>query len=179
MKIPDFIKNPVILFLLKALGLYVIWYFIYELWLHPIGKLDIWVIKSTLKSALMMLKFFGFQTFTGGERLIGIDGTSGLWMGDNCDCIELCALFAGFIIAFPGNLIKKLWYIPSGIVLIFVLNVLRMIFLSIVQKNFSTKALEFNHTYTFTVMVYLFIFLLWFYWIKKLTGPTSPKTSIT
>jgi len=138
------------------------------------GKLDILVIKSTLKTSLFVLKIFGFQTFSGGDRLIGIDGANGLWMGDNCDCIELCALFAGFIIIFPGKWVKKLWFIPLGMLSVFLLNVLRVILLAIMQKNFSPKWLEFNHTYTFTIIVYLFIFCLWFYWLKKLL-PSAKK----
>jgi len=137
------------------------------------GRLDIWIIKSTLNAALIVLKALGFQTFSGGDRLIGIDGASGLWMGDSCDCVELCALFTGFILIFPGNWIKKLWFIPMGIVAIFLLNVLRVILLAVIQKNFSPKWLEFNHTYTFTIVVYLFIFSLWFYWVKRFSH--SPK----
>ena len=169
MKALNFLKSPVFIFLFKALGLYLLWFVIYELWLHPMGKLDIWVIKRTLNLSLASLKGIGFHTFTGSDRLIGIDGTNGLWMGDNCDSIELCALFAGFIIAFPGAWIKKLWYIPLGIIIIFLLNVLRVDMLAIIQKYLSYKWLEFNHTYTFTVIVYAFIFLLWFYWVKKLS----------
>lgn len=166
-KVFEFLKTPVYSFLFKALALYILWYIIYEMWLHPVGKLDSWVIKGTLNMSLASLKALGAHTFTGSDRLIGIDGTNGLWMGDNCDSIELCALFAGFIIAFPGAWLKKLWYIPLGCLFIFILNVIRVDLLAIIQKNFSYKWLEFNHTYTFTILVYAFIFLMWYYWVKK------------
>jgi exosortase/archaeosortase family protein len=163
----NFLKRPLYGFISKALGIYILWYLVYEIWLHPSGKLDIWVIKATLNISLSLLKVFGFHTFSGSDRLIGIDGTNGLWMGDNCDSVELCALFAGFIIVFPGQWLKKLWYIPIGIVCIFLLNVLRVVTLAVLQKSISTYWFEFNHTYTFTFLVYSFIFLLWFYWVKK------------
>jgi len=57
-----------------------------------------------------------------------------------------------------------------GIVLIFALNVLRVVGLAIVQKNVSEKWLEFNHTYTFTIIVYAFIFGLWLIWVNKIAG---------
>lgn len=163
------LKTPLYAFLFKALGFYVLWYILYELWLHPTEKLDIWVIRYTLNASLLVLKLFGYQIFSGSDRLMGIDGTNGLWMGDNCDSIELCALFAGFILAFPGSWKKKLWYIPFGMIMIFLLNVFRVVLLAVMQKNLSYKWLTFNHTYTFTVIVYMFIFLLWFYWVSKLT----------
>jgi exosortase/archaeosortase family protein len=170
-----FLKNPIYTFLFKALGLYILWYIVYELWLHPIEKLDIAVIKLTLKCSTAILNIAGYHTFSGSDRLMGIDGTNGLWMGDNCDSVELCALFAGFILAFPGNWVKKSWYIPIGLTAIFLLNVVRMILLAIIQKNMAEKWLKFNHTYTFTIIVYLFIFLLWYYWIKKLSYLNGQK----
>lgn len=171
-KVIEFLKKPVYNFIFKALGLYILWYIVYELWLHPMGKLDLWVIKNTLRLSAFSLKGFGFHIFTGSDRLIGIDGTNGLWMGDNCDSIELCALFAGFIIAFRGAWLKKLWFIPLGMGLIFLLNVLRVDFLAIIQKYLSPKWLEFNHTYTFTIIVDAFIFMLWIYWVRN-AKPTN------
>jgi exosortase/archaeosortase family protein len=166
----QFLKSPLYRFLLNALGFYVFWYIIYELWLHPKEHLDIWVIKKTLNASLIILKWIGYQTFSGGDRLMGIDGTSGLWMGDNCDSIELTAIFAGFILVFPGSWLKKLWFIPMGIIIIFLSNVFRMVGLSILQKNVSQKWLNFNHTYTFTIFVYGIIFLLWFWWVRKIAA---------
>ncbi len=159
-------SNPAYVFLFRALALYIGWYVVYEIWLHPSEVLDIWVVRSTLGLALVILKFLGYHVFTGSDRLMGIDGTNGLWMGDNCNSLELCALFAGFIIAFPGGALKKLWFIPLGVVLIFYLNVLRVVALAVIEKNFSVKLLNFNHTYTFTILVYAFIFALWYWWIR-------------
>lgn len=176
MKIPDFLKHPVILFLLKALALYVIWYIAYEVWLHPTEIIDSWVIKVTLQASLALLHLMGYHTFSPYFKEIGIDGTNGLFMGDNCNSIDLFALFTGFIIAFPGVWKKKLWYIPLGIITIFLCNVIRVTLLAIIQKNYSTKALEFNHTYTFTVLVYLVIFMLWVYWIRKGTSPAASRS---
>jgi exosortase/archaeosortase family protein len=174
-KISTLTGNPIFRFLFKVTGLYIFWFLLYEVWLHPTEKLDIWVIRSTLNLALKIIKVLGYATFSGKDRLLGIDGTNGLWMGDNCDCIELCALFAGFIIAFPSCWRKKLWFIPLGILSIYLLNVLRVVLLALVQKYFSNKWLEFNHTYTFTIVIYLFIFLLWYYWINKLALPKNEK----
>jgi exosortase family protein XrtF len=164
----SFFKNPLYRFLLSAVVFYMAWYLIYELWLHPYDAIDLWIVEKTMKSAQYILNLMGFVTFQYRVRLIGIDGTGGLWMGDNCDSIELCGIFMGFIIAFPGFWKHKLWYIPMGIVLITMLNVLRVVALAIIQKYFSKDILEFNHSYTFTILVYGFIFLLWYIWIKKI-----------
>jgi len=162
------LKKPLYRFLMVAVLFYVVWYCVYEFWLHPASRLDSWVVSKTTGNTATLLRWLGYSVFSKSERLIGIDGTSGLWMGDNCDSIELWAIFSGFIIAFPGNWKHKLWYIPMGVILIFILNVLRVTLLAILQKNVSEKWLEFNHTYTFTILVYAFIFGLWLFWVKKI-----------
>jgi exosortase/archaeosortase family protein len=73
--------------------------------------------------------------------------------------------FALFVIAFPGSVKKKLWFIPLGIVIIHFANVLRVIGLAAINYV-APQYLEFNHTYTFTILVYGIIFLLWMWWVK-------------
>ena len=167
------LKTPLYRFLLNAVCFYVAWYLVYEVWLHPNYGLDKWVVRITMSSAKGLLDMMGFTTFQFKVRLIGIDGAGGLWMGDNCDSIELCAIFMGFIIAFPGFWKHKLWYIPLGWVLITCMNILRIAALAIIQRYYSKGVLEFNHTYTFTILVYGFIFLLWYIWIKKIANTSN------
>jgi exosortase/archaeosortase family protein len=168
------LKTPLYRFLLNAVIFYVAWYLAYEVWIHPIDVIDIWVVKLTMNSAREILNILGFATFEYKIRLIGIDGASGLWMGDNCDSIELCAIFMGFIIAFPGFWKQKLWYIPMGWLVITCMNILRVVALALIQRYFSKSLLDFNHTYTFNVIVYGAIFGMWYFWIKRIV-----KTPIT
>ncbi|HLP10782.1 MAG TPA: archaeosortase/exosortase family protein [Flavobacteriales bacterium] len=157
--------SPVYRFLILFAALSLGWYLLYNFILKPYTNLDIAVIDLTATITKGMLETFGHTTFIEG-RLIRIAGTSGLWIGDNCNAISLFALFAGFIISFPGNLISKAWFIPLGIILIFILNCIRMMILA-VMDTYSRSWTEFNHTYTFTVIMYAFIFLLWIYWINR------------
>lgn len=165
----DLLKNPVVRFLLKAVLLYVAWFVIYELWLHPKQTVDLWVIDVTIGISKWILEMLGYTIFTGSERLIGVDGFPGLWVGDNCNGLVLFALFAGFVIAYPGPVLKKLIYIPIGILILQLLNIIRVVVLAIIQ-TYSLEMTQFNHTYTFTIIIYGAIFLLWMYWVNKLSG---------
>jgi hypothetical protein len=77
------IKNPTIRFLFFIFICYIVWYCIYNLWLHPIGTIDLFVIDFTIKISKWILELLGYTVFTGVERVIGVDGTGGLWIGDN------------------------------------------------------------------------------------------------
>ncbi len=162
------LKNPVTKFLIAVFLFYIGWYCIYNLWLHPAETLDLFIVDLTISSSKFILETLGYTVFTGADRVIGVDGTGGLWIGDNCNGIALFALFAGFIIAYPGSWKKKLVYITAGILLIQLMNVLRIIALAILDTH-SRAWTEFNHTYTFTIIIYGFIFLLWMLWVNRIS----------
>jgi exosortase family protein XrtF len=163
------IKNPTIRFLFFIFICDIVWYCIYNLWLHPIGTIDLFVIDFTIKISKWILELLGYTVFTGVERVIGVDGTGGLWIGDNCNGIALFALFAGFIIAYNGKLKYKLIYIFLGVLLLELLNIIRVVLLAILD-TYSRAWTEFNHTYTFTIFIYGCIFLMWMLWVNKFSG---------
>lgn len=173
-------KDALYQFLLKGLGLYVVWYIVYERWLHPQGGLDMFVIKSLERASYFILEMMGYTTLAESHveniRTIGIDGTHGLWIGDPCNGLTLFALFTGFVIAYPGPLKKKLWFIPVGILAVHAINIVRIVALSLIIFYFpDPEVLDFNHNYTFTILVYGFVFYLWYLWSTKLSGLEALK----
>jgi len=172
------VKNPVIRFLIFVFILYMGWYCIYNFWLHPMGIIDLAVIEITIEISRWILELFNYTVFTGVERVIGIDGTGGLWIGDNCNAIALFALFSGFIIAYTGKAKYKIIYILFGIFSIELLNVFRVVGLAILDTH-SRAWTEFNHTYTFNIIIYAYIFLLWMLWVNKFSGKTFPSPSLS
>jgi exosortase family protein XrtF len=150
----------------------VAWMMLYEWVIHPWGWLDQLVINDESRWSLYFLEALGFPTFMGHHatiRTIGIDGTQGLWIGDPCNGLTLFALFTFFVIAYPGKWYHKLWFIPAGITLIHFLNIFRIVGLCIIVRK-NPEWLGFNHTYLFQVLMYGFVFLLWYVWIKRFSG---------
>jgi len=168
----SFLKNPIVRFLVTFGFFYLAWYLLYELILHPWGKLDSAVINNSIYFSSHLLELFGFVTFTSHSetmRTMGIDGTHGLWIGDPCNGIALFSLFSFFILAYPGKWKTKLWFIPAGIISIHLINILRITALCIIVYK-KPEYLEFNHTYTFTILVTVYVFLLWLLWAKKISS---------
>lgn len=163
-------KSP-IRFILRSFSLYIAWYLLYEIWLHPQQTLDTLVINNIGYWSELILKTFGYtliKEFPVKDiiRTIGIDGTVGVWIGDSCDGISIAALFTGFVIAYPGKIFNKFLFIPLGIISIHTLNIIRVVLLCIIQY-YDYTWLDFNHTYTFTSLMYLYVFGLWYMWITK------------
>ena len=169
----ELFQNKFFLFFLKAFGIYIIWYLVYEIWLRPTGEVDSWITKELIHKSSYIIKKLGYimipeRAESDNIKTIGIDGSHGVWIGAPCNGLSLFALFTGFIIAFDGKIKHKLWFIPIGVISIHFLNILRVTALCIIQK-YDHSLLDFNHTYTFTIVSYSWIFFLWIIWANKLS----------
>jgi len=171
----------IIIFLLKALALYLTWFCVYDLWLKKDGVLDNLIIDNLVYLSIQILYFFDYMMYV-DYHSIGIYGAViNVKVGSGCNGLELFALFAGFVFIFDGPWKHKLWFIPLGILMIHLLNVgriLGLIFSGVVSKTL----LDFNHKYTFTIVMYFLTFIGWMIWVKcftnnsiKVNEATEPK----
>ena len=157
-------ENPLVKSLIIAIIVYLLWYIAYDLIIHPAEVLDDFVVANSVDLSKFLLNLLGYETFQ-TARSIGTIDTMGLTIGDSCNAIPIMAIFAGFIIAFPGDYRKKIIFISAGILAIHLLNVLRICALCLILSK-APEAVDFNHTYTFTLLMYGCIFLFWMYWVK-------------
>jgi exosortase family protein XrtF len=171
------LKLPFTRFVLTAGVLYTCLYLIYQFVVKRHTYYDQGFIGLIVQQANGVLNLVGYRTFMVLQdrdfQVIGIDGARGVWIGSECNALKLFALFGVFIIAYPGPWKHKLWFIPTGIIAIHILNVLRVAMLAIIQK-INYNWLDFNHTYTFTFIIYTFIFALWMIWVNRFSGMKTP-----
>lgn len=163
-------QNKFLKFLVASSLIYLTLYLGYEFIIKKYTHIDHDFIKLIILSSEKILQWFGHETFT---RLddnaypgIGIDGGNGVWVGASCNALTLFFLFAVFIFTYPGHQKNKWWFIPIGILTIHILNILRVAALAWIER-FHADYLDFNHTYTFTFIIYCYIFMLWMIWVNK------------
>ena len=163
-------SNAFLRFIIIAGSLYLLLFLIYQFIVRQYTFYDQAFIGWIIVGAEQFLQLLGYDTFKVLQdrdvQVLGIDGSNGVWVGSNCNAIKLFALFAVFIIAYPGNRRDKWWYIAAGIVAIHLLNIVRVAMLAIIA-NYDYTWLDFNHTYTFNFLVYAFIFGLWMLWVNR------------
>ena len=171
--------------LIRFLGVgflgYLIWYVAYQYFLKDQTMMDEYLIHSMVVASESVLRFMGYGLYevTSSELRwqIGIADSVGLLqIGAPCDGLVLFALFAVFIVAFPGPVQRKLWFIPAGILLIHLANLVRVVSLVIIQYN-RPQSLKFNHDYTWTVLIYGFIFWLWYMWATRFSHAATQGAS--
>lgn len=178
------IPRPARLFLLKGLALLILWKTLYLAFLAPARLLDEPLTHSVgIATAYTLNLFSGTDGFTTKseinrvetEGIITYDPVMAVYLhnrptlsiADPCNALELFVLFAGFIICLPAKASRKIGFISAGLLLIWVINVLRCVGLIEIYL-YNPKYTHFSHHYAFKFIVYGFIFLLWMLFTKKL-----------
>jgi len=171
-------RDPLVRFFLAAGALYLGWYLLYDLVIHPWGWLDHALIDQLIRLSGLILTGLGETMIpepVNAEmiRTIGVEGGHLLWIGDPCNGLSIFAVYLIFLAAYPGPLAHKTWFGVVGLVSIHAINALRIVALCLVVKV-DYELLNFNHDYTFYVIVYGWVFLLWYIWVKRFANRGMP-----
>ncbi|MEO8069313.1 MAG: hypothetical protein ABI599_16565 [Flavobacteriales bacterium] len=170
-------KDPLLRFLFVGLVLFVAWLLLYYLVVHPAVWVDRAVIGNLISVSGLLLKVLGFELLPEPDpehyRTIGVQGGHPLWIGDPCNGVMVMAVFAVFIVAYPGSWKQRSWFLLAGLLSIHLINAVRVATLSIIV-TYNYEWLTFNHDYVFYLVVYGWVFLLWWLWVKRFNGRASP-----
>ena len=85
---------------------------------------------------------------------------------EGCNAISVIILFIAFIVAFSGKLKQTLFFILGGSLFIYVLNILRIIVLSILIYYYPSQE-HILHGVIFPLIIYGAVFILWVIWVNK------------
>ena len=88
---------------------------------------------------------------------------------EGCNSVSIIILFVSFIIAFSGKPKTTFLYILSGSVLIYVVNLMRIVILSIGLYHYPWRR-EILHTVIFPGIIYGMVFLLWIIWVNRFSN---------
>lgn len=88
---------------------------------------------------------------------------------EGCNSVSLLILFVAFVLAFPGKIIIAIVFSLLGSFLIYVINILRIVFLSVMLYKFPSQQ-ELLHNLVFPAIIYGTIFLLWVLWVNKFSS---------
>ncbi len=160
--------RPALRFLLVFAALYALWTLGYDGLVGPNGRLDQALSANLAATAGALLRGLGFAASTAPANpiLVVLNGQPVVSVGNPCNGLLMYALFAGFVVAFPGPWRHKLWFVPAGILAVYALNVGRVALLAL-NHAYWYHSVDFNHHYTFTFVVYGAIGALWVLWARR------------
>lgn len=123
-----------------------------------------WLMVVTADVTGFLLKLFGMSVNVSG-RVVSLSNFSMEVVGE-CTGLYEMLIFLAAMIAYPANYKKKLIGAGMGIPLLYVINIIRMIFIGIIG-NWSPKTFDFMHMYFWQVAMILIIVSVWVLWIEK------------
>lgn len=88
------------------------------------------------------------------------EGVCVVW---GCNGIKQSFIFLMIMLFTRGPFKHKLWFIPIGLVCVYFINVVRLIFLVYVVRDYSDM-FDFWHGSVIKYLVYLLIFFIWLFW---------------
>ncbi len=166
--------KPAFRFLTIFVGLYLGMNVIYGLWISSYNHMvDPFTITVTKHSA-SLLNFLGEETSTKlktNTAAISIMNSSGVSISvfEGCNGINVMIVFVAFLFAFGGQRKKIIWFLPLGIIIIYLANLIRVMTLYYVAEYWATY-FYYVHKYVLTAFLYLIVFALWWVWIEKVSA---------
>jgi exosortase family protein XrtF len=163
--------KPTILFLSKFIGFYLVANLLYGFYVtayHPApDPATHWVSHQTS----VVLSACGWPTTIRDNSnkpttSILYEEGSILSVYEGCNGINVMIIFVAFVIAFGSLLRSMLWFIPLGLLIIHVMNLARISLLFFVAE-YMPRFMYFTHKYLFTAIIYVVVFILWVWWVKK------------
>jgi len=154
-------------------------HFLYLLWkdvlvYFPLEGLVNWLFDSmaqvALKQSVWLINALGFEVEAVGARIHVGPEKLFVTVTPECTTLKQWVHWVVIIIFFPGPWKHKLWYIPSGILVIHLTNIVRISGLAILRLPFpEVSHFNFFHDYIFKTLFYVVIFLMWYLWYEKFT----------
>ena len=167
-------NKPVLLFLLRFFVSYFILSALYQWYLKENQHIDTYtcspVTEMVANHTVSLGNFLGynFAHTQHTEELSFKLFTDDLYIArivEGCNSISVIILFWAFIIAFTGNWKKTILFGLVGSILIYTLNIIRIVSFSVIISSYPQYN-EFLHQILFPSVIYGFTFLLWVVWVK-------------
>ena len=156
--------RPFAAFLGKLLAVYIVWYVVYDLWLLPDGRLDDAVARHVAALSGGLLHVLGVEVWVEGRTLF-LSPVSGVFVADDCTGLTTIGLFVGFVLAYPGSMIRRTLFLPAGIVAIHLANAVRLAMLTWL-KGAHPEYFDAVHQWGVPPFFYAVVFVLWMVWVR-------------
>lgn len=164
-------RSKLDIFLIKAGGLVLLYYFWrivikFTPFIRPFFIFSRKLLTQVIiKISYFILTLFGYEVNT-YKKILWIEGSQGVKIINACLGWSIMAMFIGFIVIYPGKRKSKFWFIPFGIGIIILSNIIRITAMAMVSYHY-VHLLDFYHKYVFNIILYLTIFILWIIWVRR------------
>jgi exosortase family protein XrtF len=171
--------KPTIFFLVRFLGIYLTLNLLYGWYVKAWNPKPEPVTSWVSSQSAWVLRVAGYDSESVNHRskpttLILNEEVAILSVYEGCNGINSGIVFLAFLLAFGPYKKSMIWFVPTGLLVIHLANLMRIILLFFVSI-YLQHYLYFTHKYLFTAFIYLVVFGLWITWILKFSKAPNEK----
>ena len=133
----------------------------------------VWMSEHIASVVYLFLQWFGYDVERIGDTIVRFANGNGARIVWSCTGIKQSYIFFCIILFSRGPWKHKLWFIPLGILVCYVVNIISITGLNMVIYN-HREWFDFLHEHLFKYLFYAILFLLWMWWEEKF-APLSRK----
>ncbi len=123
---------------------------------HQVFLPSAWIVEHILNYPIQA---FDNTIFTENNGYVAVEGS--------CSGLKQFYQWTVLMILFPGPWKKKLWYIPMGLLVIHIVNIFRIVMLTVVVVHWPQQW-DFIHEWILRPFFYVVIFAMWVIWVEKI-----------
>ncbi len=164
--------KPFLIFLAKFFSSYLLFTLLYNFYLSGFeGQFVDGITAMVAQNTQQLLGVFGFEIELRDK--LAVHSISILYQNvayariiEGCNAISITILFVSFVFSFTGKVLKMIFFIVSGVVSIYVFNIMRIalfVYLLVIFPDY----VHFLHQIVFPLAIYGFVFFLWVVWVTK------------
>jgi exosortase/archaeosortase family protein len=143
------------------------------LWGIDITTPFVWMAKNVAIVTEFILKILKFDVILKPDNTLGYPNGNGVQIIWACTGLKQAYIFLCIIAFNRGSWKKKIWFIPLGLLVVYIFNIIRIAVIAACMEN-HPNWFELLHLYAFKYIFYGIIFLMWVLWEEKI-GNRQPK----
>jgi len=138
-------------------------------WINSVYSIGCWYASATS----FILSLFGMRSNSSGININMLVSNKQVWVQEHCLAIPAMIVFTGAVIFFAGEWKDKMIFIVTGLTGIVLINLLRLVFLSLAWVYLPSYFFKINHSLIYVVAMYGFIFYMVVRWMNRIL-PKQP-----
>lgn len=125
------------------------------------------MVKHVAKVVYDILSLIGYQVQLDGANVIRHDNGMAVKIVWACTGLKQAYIFIVIMSFYKGPWSSKLWFIPAGLVVVYLFNIFRILMI-VASIRENPDSFEFLHEGLYKYLYYGVIFLMWVLWEEKI-----------
>jgi len=174
--------RPALMFLGKFLALYFAGNILYGVFIESYGDKPDPITRAVTQQTSVLLHSAGYEPGFEDDPdqpniILKNEGQSVLSVFEGCNGINVIIVFIAFLFAFGGPPRSLSFFLPTGVLIIHIFNLMRLMLLFYLALN-NSRQFYYYHKYFFTATLYGVVFALWVIWVIRFNEKRSTKATV-